>query len=526
MPAINNALSAFGISWPAWPSNDYQQQQHDMSTASFTQPVRTNQTNDAVSFGSYDNIESSHEEEGLEDALVNAAIGYEQGTSQPYTADRQRAMRILTRKGQILDGNPYRLPGVPHGAEQAIPRSKDDFEVVYHSDALAPIREEATTPPKLAVEAIQPRKIYQEARATAFLDDETLARLEGDELFPQEDDWDYVNDTEDAPVSKFSLWDSDSPPKRTGIFRSLSKKVKGSFRRPARPEISAPLLDLKHQPDNPAGMPTVMSYAVPLPKPASELAVRAGNVQEAIDMRRQNANIGECKPSKSKKRQDFEAPRTAPPRPQKQHKVKVVGDPDRMTQLGDFMDIQTLDSSSEELADDDDSYDLEREILKVRSLHPLRQPSKRVDTSKYSWMPPEPGNLSIPAQVTSQQDWHMSAECPTVDDLFDKTDRHIADMDTSDRRRSVDSHNRHRSQRSVDRRTRATSDSVANEDDEPEIMVDTYIQGDHTLWKATERVGENMAPSTQRQFRQTRDERSFEDDAAAALMKRLQALRK
>jgi hypothetical protein len=427
MPAMNNSLSAFGISWSAALSTNNHQQQQTISMMSFAQSVRTNQTHDAASFGSYDNIESSPEQEsGLQDVVVNAAIGYEQGTSQSYVADRQRAMRVLTRKGQILDGNPYRLAGVPHGAKQDMPCSRDDFEVAYHSDALAPIREEQAAPPELTVEAIQPRKTYQEARATANLNDETLSRLEGDELFPSEDDWDHIDSAENILVSKFSPYDSDSPPQRTGIFRSLSRKVKGSLRRPKRPkrpEISAPLLDLRHKPDNPAGMPTVIGYAVPIQKPAPELAVRAKNVHEAMGQRRQNVVIAEHKQSKAKQRQDFEAPRPAPPRPQKQHKVKVVGDPDRMTQLGDFIDVQTLDSSSGALAQDDDSYDREREILKVRSLHPLRKPSKKVDTSRYSWMPPEPQHLSTPSKVTSQQDWNMLAEYSIVNNLFDEIDQ-------------------------------------------------------------------------------------------------------
>ena len=492
---------------------------------SFARSVRTIQADDAASFGSYDNIASSpEEEEPLEDAMVNAAIGYEQGISQPYTADRQRAMRVLTRKGQILDGNPYRLPGVSDGAEQGMPRSKDDFEVVYHSDALAPIREEAAAPPKLTVEAIQPRRPLQEARATAYLDEDTLARLEGDELF-SDNEWEHINDSENVPVSKFSPYDSDSPPHRTGVFRSLSKKVKGSFRRPARPEISAPLLDLRHEPDNPAGMPTVMSYAVPIRNPAPELAARAGNVQEAINLRRQNANIAGGKSSKNKKRRDFEAPRPAPPRPQKQHKVKVVGDPDRMTQLGDFIDVCTLDSSSEELVEDDESYDRERKILKVQSLHPLRKPSKKVDTSKYSWMPPEPSALPKPLKVTSQNDWHMSADYPGVDDLFNKIDQQIEDMGVSGRGQLANGEYRLQNQESAGQPAQETT-GADYEDEEPEIIVDTYIQGDHTLWRATERVGENTTRSTQQRFRRERTDRSSEEDEAAALMARLQAVRK
>jgi hypothetical protein len=58
-------------------------------------------------------------------------------------------------------------------------------------------------------------------------------------------------------------------------------------------------------------------------------------------------------------------------------------------------------------------------------------------------------------------------------------------------------------------------------------MIDTYINNDHTLRRAAERVGENTARSTQRDFRQDRVIRpAEEEDEAAALMARLEALKK
>jgi hypothetical protein len=271
-------------------------------------------------------------------------------------------------------------------------------------------------------------------------------------------------------------------------------------------------------------MPTVMGDAVPIQKPAPELAVRANNVQQAIELQRQKTINAGHKRSKSK-RQEQVAQLLAPTRPPKPHKVKVVGDPDRVTQLGDFIDVQTLDSSTEDLIEDDDSFDRERKILSVRSLHPLRKPSKKVDTSKYSWMPPEPATLPKPAKVTSQNDWHMSAEYPTVDDLFDKTDGHISEMGISEREGTAEGEDKPQGQRPEDQPEQAIPGAYDG-DEEPEIIIDTYMNDDHTLWKATERVGDNTARSNQCEFRQERTERSSEEDEAVALMARLQALRK
>jgi hypothetical protein len=449
-----------------------------------------------------------------EDDFPNVVVGYEQGTAYPYITDRRTALRLLTRKGQVLGANPYRLPGVPDGTERDEQRrAQDDFEIVYRSDALHPIEEEATAQPNQEVEAIP------------YLDKASLARLEGIELFPSDDEWEYVNGEENFPVSRFSPWDSEASSPKKGIFRSISKRIKGSFRRsaaPARSDISAPLLDLRHEPEGPAGFPNVMEYAVPIEHPAPELANRASNVAEAIKLRRQNTNKLETKPieSNSQPSREQAEPPKRPPRP---HILKVVGEEDRMTELGDFIDAGLADSSSGGLVDDDDSYDQERRILKIRSLHPLRNPTKRVDTSKYDWMPPVPPTLPMLPKVTSAHDWRMSDEYPTVNSLFDEINQQIADIGVQDHELSAANHGDDRLQRTVDR---IPSGTVDDEDTESEVMVKTYIQGDRTLWVATERPNERTAHSTRREFRQEREGTAFEGDEAAALMARLRVLRK
>ena len=452
----------------------------------------------------------------------NVIVGYEQGSSIPYTADRKSAMRLLTRHGKILDSNPYRLPGIPDVTElEETRKTKDDSEIVYRSDALDPISDEAIAHSVSAV----PGHV-QEDRATPYLDEDSVARLDGIELFPpDDDDWEYCNG-ENIPVSRFSPWDSEASPKKKGIFRSLSQKVKGSLRRsaaPARPEISAPLLDLRHEPEGPSGLPNVMEYALSIEHPAPELANRAGSVAEAIGIRRQTTNKLATKPPQSNHQLHRE--QSVPPsRPTRPRRVKVVGEEDRMTELGDFIDAGLEDSSSGELIEDDDSYDEERRILKIRSLHPLRKPSKKVDTSKYNWMPPVPPILPTPAKVTSAHDWRMSDEYPSVDSLFDAIEQQIADIGGAKNETPAGRRGANHLRPTVDHPLPGTG-RVDDEDEEQEVMVDTFIHGDHTLWVASERCNEITVRSSRREFRQDRQGGRDEGDEIATLVARLRTLR-
>ena len=461
----------------------------------------------------------STREERPEENCVNVVVGYEDCTSIPYTADRKSAMRLLTRKGDIIENNPYRLHGIPDGTEpEEQRRTKDDFEVIYHSDVLPTIDEERADPHEHERESSD---FVEEARTIPYLDEATLARLDGVELFPPDDDeWEHVNDRENILVSRFSPWDSEASSSKKGIFRSLSKRVKGSLRRsvaPARPDISAPLLDLRHEPEGPAGLPNAMEYAIPIENPAPELANRAGNIAEAIGIRRQNTIKLATRPSKPD-RQPYGEKAMPPTRPARPRKVKVVGEEDRMTEMGDFIDAGLADSSSEELVEVEDSYDQEHTILKIRSLHPLRKPRKKVDTSKYDWMPPVPPILPMPPKVTSQHDWHMSQQYPTIDSLFDEVDKQIADIASI-------RHERAAASREVDRSPSGTV-RIDDNDSDNEIMVDTYVHDDHTLWVASERPNADTACSTRRVYRQERQRKSAEGDEAAARWVRLQALRK
>ena len=562
--------------------------------------------------------------DGLEDHILNSAIGYKQGTSQPGTTDKQKAMRVLTRKGQMLDGNCYRLPNVTHAA---MPRTKDDFEVVYHSDNLEAIREDMAADVGLQASYLN----------------EAIARLEAGQLFQPEHEWHDDNVRNDQiPVSRFSPYDS--PPRKTGLFRSLSKKVEGAIfggGTPKRPEMSAPLRDFSHEPDGQAGIPSAVKYAIPILIPAAELANRADNVQEAVALKQLQ------KPSERprltlatlQKHQEQVAPQPEAAT----RKVRFVGSPDRETEFGDFMNLR--DSISEdyievdeaciqqrqilearaksqmfpappaenvpgspdpvtELGDfmdirelpfrgggpdhaGDDEYDRERRILQIRGLYsfrlsrdswmpsgfpseaalgspnrpiglgistdapnsdvednaldngfhaherdisstlPVRQPSKRVDISKHSWMPP--GCLPTTEPQTSAEYEPMSAGNPAIESLVGHIDQHMAEMDIADNRLSFASYET----ASPHRVTRANSlDTLglgaAEEHEEREIMVDTFVQGKQVLWRAGERDGAKSTRKAQVAFLKERATRRAEDsvDEATILTKRLEALRR
>lgn len=535
MFGINTSMSAFGISRPVRQvTNDQRQLQQQNNVPATT----------------------AGEQHDLQDRVLNAAIGYEQGMSTPYIADRQRAMRVLTRKGRILDGNPYRLPGVTDNAKREMQRTKDDFEVVYHSEALDPIREEhavqsTRATPYVNEEALAklvagplfdevPDTITNEpevesSRPVPYINKEALAKLEANQVFSPREDWEVIDDAEVQPASRFSPYDSDEAPKKPSFLRSLSKRVKGSLKRqraPRRPEISAPLRDLRHEPDGQAEIPDMMEHAVPVAKPAAELANRASNVEEAIKMRRLDAAGRESRRVKGEKKQlrHPEAPNPAPSRPElpKRRKVTVVGSPNRMTDLGDFMNLPDADSSpseaiedkfvNEEAVEEVDSYDGERAILKVSSWLEGSQPSGS------STRPDAPTQAVDPTE-TSQHHQGISAEDLSMDALFDEINQHIAELSLSQPAPSEASSEDIGLQRisglasyGSDHDNEENQDSEDDDDDERSIMVDTYIEGGHTVWRATERVGENTTRTTEQRIPAPDEYQQRGDDAKASLM--------
>jgi hypothetical protein len=315
-----------------------------MSIMSYFFSDQTTQAQDA-SLQSQQKQPSKTQPDDLEYHVLNAAIGYNQGTSQPWATDKQRAMRVLTRKGQMLDGNPHRLL---KSAQAAMPRAKDDFEVLYHSETLEGIRYEASA---------------GLGQQVPYLNNDAMSGLEAGQLFQAEDGWEDVNITKSQiPVSRFSPYDS--PPKKTGLFRSLSKKVASAlFGRgdPKRPEISAPLRGLRHEPDGEAGIPSAVKYAIPILTPAAELANRADTVQEAIGLRqlkkpgeRPKLTIATLQKCQEQVVSEVET-----------KKLRVVGSPDRRTELGDFMNLR--DPTSEDYVRAETAYIQQRSLLEARA---------------------------------------------------------------------------------------------------------------------------------------------------------------
>lgn len=333
-------------------------------------------------------------------------------------------MRLLTRHGQIIDNNLFRRPETAHQTKTRPTRAVDDFEVVYHSEAIGvAARDEIITVAaphgddcQIVFHADDLSVYYgEEPDTTPDNAGKIMATIEGDDLFlSTEADWQHVESTQHVPVSRFSPDDSVSPPTPKGILRSASTKIKSKItpqKKSARPHISAPLLDMEHSPRGPAGVPRALEVAQPIKTPAPELATRYQNVEQFRAAMKAGSRKAE-----------------QPPNAPTQRQIKVLGPNDTVTTFGDF--ISASDSSSVGSADDYDTYNQQREILQIYGLRPLRQPTKKVDTSRYSWMPPESPvlpRISSPASVTSS----VLSEVANMSNIDRKIDNQIASMDIS-----------------------------------------------------------------------------------------------
>ena len=398
------------------------------------------------------------------------------------------------------------------------------------------------------------------------MDVDTLARLEGHECFspriPFEADCTHLDGPRKVPVSKFSPYDSDSPPRRTGVFRSLSTRIKGAIRRhstiakmtvsrpthfhdfdpryanhdvvhpdvkavpieqaqqrlrkypkPTQPEISAPY-DFKRGSGD-AGYTTYPeTWTKPPENPVPELRHRRGQVVRLNDRSNKYPHALAAKPSKLKKGSQRKqvSPLTETEKPRRR---KFVGDPDRDTVFGDFVHAQDLSSDEDvrvQKAPDDDDFS----ILDIEPLRPHRKPlaSKKVDTSRYSWVPGKTPVLPKPTEVTSQHDWRMSQEYPTVDDLFDEIDHQIADANIPEQEKPAMNREAHRPNRMVD-----------EEDAEPEVIIDTFTHDSHSSWVATQRPDASTARSNYRRFQQEAYDNARDQDEARILMERVRRLR-
>ncbi|KAK3710680.1 hypothetical protein LTR37_010099 [Vermiconidia calcicola] len=516
-------------------------------------------------------------------------VGYEKGTENPYMMPKTQAMKLMTRHGQVLGGdeNPYRLAGIPDARDYVQQHPQDDWTVTYRDRKVAeqeavsfpvPVQESLPVSPPAKVAGPPSRRSdveYADINAGAppddgirYMDADALSKLEGHDCFGVRDG--YEGDREnreqgqDVPVSKFSP-DNSSPETRSkGVFRSFSKRMKGSFRRPAtsekrlvseprnsqdpdprhpdhttlHPDVKAvPLTEAQHKllrsgqlkisaPTNfkagAGNLGSVYKKATPIAKPAHDLAP-GRRPSKRVGHTAKPSQPAKAKSSKSKKPPQKEgASPDPPPERARKVKVKVIGEADRMTLFGDFVAAAAADSTdtdSDKAATPGLPSDGDFSILDIKPLRPRRRPSatKKVDTSRYDWMPK---NLPTPAKMTSQQDWRMDEQFPAVDDLFDQIDEQIAEADIPDYEKPAANSEAHRLNRVFDRPAPGTR-GVDEEDDEPEIAVDTFIHDKHSSWVVTERPNAQTVRSDYRRLQREEHDTQRDSDQAADLMERL-----
>ncbi|KAK3723250.1 hypothetical protein LTR37_001973 [Vermiconidia calcicola] len=516
-------------------------------------------------------------------------VGYEKGTDNPYMMPKTQAMKLMTRHGQVLGGdeNPYRLEGIPDARDYVQQHPQDDWTVIYRNRKVA---ERAVMPPPAPVE--EPRPVSPPARVAGppsrrsdisyatdvnagappddgirYMDADALSKLEGHDCFGVRDGYEdqRENGEQTVPVSKFSPDNSSPETQSKGVFRSFSKRVKGSFRRPATSEKglvsgpsdsqnpdpryrdhtalhsdvkAVPLTEAQHKllrsgqlkisaPTNfkpgAGNLGSVYKKAQPIAKPAYDLAPgrrpskRVGNIAKP-------SQPAKAKSSKAKKPPQKEgASPDPPPERARKVKVKVIGEAERMTVFGDFVAAAQTDSDSDKAVTPELPSDGDFSILDIKPLRPRRRPSaaKKVDTSRYDWMP---SNLPTPAKMTSQQDWRMDEQFPAVDDLFDQIDEQIAEADIPDYEKPAANSEAHRLNRVFDRPPPGTR-GVDEEDDEPEIAVDTFIHDKHSSWVVTERPDAQTVRSDYRRLQREECNTQRDSDQAADLMERLRRVR-
>ena len=522
-------MSAFGISWNEQQTSVNDQPVNVDSMPSFVKALRAKPQNSTVASSMYSADRFPEDSNSTVEEFPNVIVGYEQGTAIPYVMDRQGAVRLMTRKGQIIGDDPYRLHGIADSTKIEGLGVKDDFAIEYQ---VPETTQNKIIPP---FGPAVPAPLVEPSRPIPYCYPDHLARLEGKEYDPSHDaldqEWEHVEAPADVPVSKFSPYDSDSPPHHAGVFRSVSTKVKGSFRRRRlinKNKISAPLNDFRRE------SPGSETRAIPIKNPAPELAERSGCPGQSKEPSRHYPHALKTRPSRRKPHAE-QKPASPPARPAEPRKVKVVGQANRMTEFGDMIDAWNSPSGlSEEfgvreLPSDEDYSILEIKAPKPAPLYPARRPvpGTKVDTSKHSWMPPTTPTLPKTSKVTSQHDWRMDEEYPSVDGLFDvytEIDRQIAEMGIADDEKPAANREVRRLNRMLDRPVPGKM-GLDFEDDEPELIVDTFMHDRHSSWVATERPDASTATSTRQQFDQQTFDVSSGEDEAKELMERLRRMR-
>ena len=574
--STNNTLSAFGISWNDQTSSiDSEEVEEIHSMNAFARALREPR-HSTIASSMY---EASQIGQTQAEEFDDVVVDYEQGTAMPYITGRNGAMRLMTRKGHILGGDPYRLPGVADNNEAEERRAKSDSVVDYHDPVTT--REamwqsvHCLQPTIHSHEPVRVSHVAQLSSPIRNSDRDTLLGLEGQELFAVENnyeaEWEHVDDTKSVPASKFSPYESDSSPRQAGVFRSVSKRLKSALRRrrtvkkntvsgpsnfqdldprypngedvhpeikavliceaqkrlyrQAHPEISA-AFNLKRGPGDTGYIACPETRATPIENPASELLHAPGHPELSKQAAGCYPNALQPKLSKRKKPQQQRLA-VLPPLPQQPRKIRVVGAVDRLTQFGDFIDAAMSSSGSEE--DDkvgEQPSDGDHSILEIKPLHPKLKPlaSKKVDTSRYSWVPPE-GTTSpmSPAKLIPQHGWRMSeeSEYPTVDELFAQLDYQVATMGIPEVERPSASREVHQQHNWPNLRPSRPM-VVDDEDSDPEIIVDTFVHENHSSWIATAQPKSKAAHS--RLHHEACD--NFADrDEAQQLMERLRWLR-
>jgi hypothetical protein len=453
---------------------------------------------------------SSREGDPRFDSIV---VGYEQGTATPIHMQRSRAMEVYPKHARYLAGqdNPYRLPGIACGDDGPVKKPPVDNFVDrdgYGTTAKPPrkvsglvsLQNEALT-----VDASKPASPSKEQ--IKYVDLKSLARLEGRDLFDDEDaDWTNVDQPDPEATVAQSSFSDDSSDKAVGVLRSMSAKVKNVFKRPSidkrragsvsvlsrrtstyphpqnlHPEIERKPAKKAHRRDADALKQDGISAPLAGMKhyPPEHSRVQADPIiTGATELRGRNL----FNPPDDPSAKGYKYPHALRPRPSKNKKkvsppvkveyprqVKIVGHPDRCTQFEDFIDIDYIDLENHF---EDESYG----ILKIEPPPPLRitKVSSSLDKPSHSRMVPDSPTLPHPAKVTSLGDWEMDEDYPTrKEDVIKEIDRQIEELD----------------------RSPVGTQETDEDDEEPRLVADTFIRDGHTSWRMTERPNGQTARS-------------------------------
>ncbi len=392
--------------------------------------------------------------------------------------------------------------------EQERPGTRRGLRVVNNTQAGSEPEQARRSDGYCSINASEPPN---ESIALRYMDADALARLEGRDCFSSEPafaeeelNWarfDFADHIVHVPpsTSKFSD-DSDSATARPGgLFRSLSNNFKGSLRRPSTSRgrsISRPTEFRDLDPRSASSdvrEPHPERKAIPIEVTQKRSIAALGNQQAAED---RYPFALRPKPSVSK-RPPYPQRRLAPPPPPpmaQPRRIKIVGLSDRMTQFGDFIDNAYSDADDDnppESLTHEEYTTEERTILDITPLSPLRPNHGR---AKYGSAQTRDEivrhqcatfRLPTPVKVTSQHDWRMSEEFPTVRDLFDEIDNHIADSSDIP----------HEEKPRVNQEAHRLKGILDREDQEMETVVDTFIRPGHTSWRVTERPDERTVRS-------------------------------